>query len=132
MPKPTQVHTKLVGRRSAPPPAVRLLESILPMLATTGRELPRVNETGWVFEPKYDGIRILAFVAGGSVALITRNGNEKSAQFLEIVEALQRLWKARQRPFVLDGEIVALDAEGPARFQALQSRMHLSDAAVIA
>jgi bifunctional non-homologous end joining protein LigD len=132
MPKPTQAHTKLVGRRTPPSTDVRLPGAILPMLATVARELPPVDETEWVFEPKYDGIRILAFVAGGSVALVTRNGNAKSAQFPEIVEALQRLWKSRRKPFVIDGEIVALNAEGPARCQSPQARMHVGDVAAIA
>ena len=60
--------------------------ALTPMLATVGRELP--SGRGWAFEPKYDGIRILAFVADGSVALLSRNGNAKTAQFPEIVDAL--------------------------------------------
>lgn len=119
--------TKVVGRR----PVVRLPDAIHPMLATTARELPASDDGDWIFEPKYDGIRILAFVAGGAVSLMTRNGNDKTAQFPEIADALKWLWKSRQQSFVLDGEIVALDAEGPARFQALQSRMHVSDPAAI-
>src|SRR6185503_13161922 len=94
------------------------------------QEMPFGEE--WTFEPKYDGIRILAFVADGAVALLSRNGNPKTAQFPEIVSALAWVSRTRKRPFVLDGEIVALDGDAPARFQHLQSRMHATDRKAIA
>jgi len=104
--------------------------ALAPMLASVGEEIPRGEE--WTFEPKYDGIRILAFVADGSVSLLSRNGNAKTAQFPEIVAALAGLSRARKKPFVLDGEIVAMDDGRPARFQQLQTRMHATDRAHIA
>jgi bifunctional non-homologous end joining protein LigD len=104
--------------------------ALAPMLATVGDELPNGEE--WTFEPKYDGIRILAFVADGSVSLLSRNGNSKTTQCPEIVAALAGLSRARKKPFVLDGEIVALDGDTPARFQQLQSRMHATDRVAIA
>ena len=104
--------------------------ALAPMLATVGQEVP--HGEGWTFEPKYDGIRILAFVADGSVSLLSRNGNTKTAQFPEIVSALAALSRARKRPFVVDGEIVAMNGGDPARFQQLQSRMHATDRAAIA
>ncbi|HEY2856136.1 MAG TPA: non-homologous end-joining DNA ligase [Gemmatimonadaceae bacterium] len=104
--------------------------ALTPMLATVADVMPNGEE--WTFEPKYDGIRILAFVADGSVSLLSRNGNSKTAQFPEIVAALAGVSRARKKPFVLDGEIVALDGDTPARFQQLQSRMHATDRAAIA
>ena len=101
-----------------------------PMLATVGTALP--TDGDWVFEPKYDGIRILAFAAGGSVALISRNGIDKTRQFPEVADALRTLHKRARRPFVVDGELVALRDGAPARFQALQGRMHVEDAGAIA
>jgi bifunctional non-homologous end joining protein LigD len=96
------------------------------MLASPGNETP--GGADWVFEPKYDGIRIVAVVIGGHVAMITRNGLDKCKQFPEIVAALQALSARLDRTLVLDGEVVALDADGnPARFQDLQGRMHLLD-----
>ena len=118
-----------VTRPSARLPAV-IGRRLMPMLASIGREIPHGEE--WTFEPKYDGIRILAFVADGSVALLSRNGNAKTAQFPEVVAALSRLSRTRKRPFVLDGEIVALDDNSPARFQQLQARMHATDPRAIA
>ena len=116
------------GARRARPAAIG--RALTPMLATVGQDIPQGE--GWTFEPKYDGIRILAFVADGSVSLLSRNGNPKTAQFPEIVSALSWLSRARKRPFVFDGEIVALDGDAPARFQQLQSRMHATDLKAIA
>jgi len=96
---------------------------ITPMLATIGTTIP--TGAGWTFEPKYDGVRVLAFAAGASVRLITRNGKDKSHQFPEVTAGVRALALRRKRPFVLDGEIVAFTGDAPARFQALQSRMHL-------
>ncbi|HEU4785817.1 MAG TPA: DNA ligase D, partial [Gemmatimonadaceae bacterium] len=101
------------------------MSALSPMLATIGSELPRGKE--WVFEPKYDGIRILAFASKGEVALVSRNGLDKTRQFPEVVEAVRSLHRRARRPFVLDGEIVAMRGDDPARFQELQSRMHVGD-----
>jgi bifunctional non-homologous end joining protein LigD len=103
--------------RVAPP-------EIQPMLATLTRDIPEGD--GWTFEPKYDGIRVIALATPDGVALITRNGNDKTLQFPEIADAVQRLAKARKEPIILDGEIVALEKGEAARFQALQSRMHVT------
>jgi bifunctional non-homologous end joining protein LigD len=101
------------------------MSALSPMLATIGTELPRGDE--WVFEPKYDGIRILAFASKGEVALVSRNGLDKTRQFPEVVEAMRALHRRARRAFVLDGEIVAMHGDDPARFQELQSRMHVGD-----
>ena len=123
------LRAKRGARRSPAPPAV-IGRKLTPMLASIGQEMPFGEE--WTFEPKYDGIRILAFVADGAVALLSRNGNAKTMQFPEIVAALAWLSRTRKRPFVLDGEIVALDGDAPARFQQLQARMHATDPKAIA
>ena len=98
------------------------------MLATLA-EPPLVDAT-LVYEPKYDGIRAIAEVAAGGrqVHLWSRLGNEKTSQFPEIVAALGAWAKRRREAVVLDGEIVALDADGnPAGFQKLQGRIHVKD-----
>ncbi|HST06918.1 MAG TPA: DNA ligase D [Gemmatimonadaceae bacterium] len=99
-----------------------------PMYASIGSEIPG---DGWTFEPKYDGIRVLAFATSDEVKLITRNGKEKAKQFPEIVTALEKLTSQARRSFVLDGEIVALIDGEPARFQELQSRMHVKESHII-
>lgn len=101
---------------------------IEPMYASIGTSIPGA---GWTFEPKYDGVRVLAFVSGGEARLITRNGKDKSAQFPEVVEALRSLSSRKPPDLVLDGEIVALVDGAPGRFQELQSRMHVKEPHII-
>ena len=97
--------------------------SLEPMLARVGSEVPQGD--GWTFEPKYDGIRVLAYATADQVRLMTRNDLDKSKQFPEIVDALEQLAARARRPLVLDGEIVALERGKPGRFQGLQSRVHV-------
>jgi bifunctional non-homologous end joining protein LigD len=99
-----------------------------PMYASIGTEIPG---EGWTFEPKYDGIRVLAYATPVDVKLITRNGKDKATQFPEIVAALKKLASQTKRSLVLDGEIVALIDGEPARFQELQSRMHVKESQII-
>ena len=112
----------------AVPPERLSAASLEPMYASVGSEVPG---EGWTFEPKYDGIRVLAYATDTDVRLMTRNGKDKSQQFPEIVAALKKLAAQTKRPFVLDGEIVALSDGTPARFQELQSRMHVKETHMI-
>jgi bifunctional non-homologous end joining protein LigD len=105
------------------------MKTFSPMLATIGTELPRGDD--WVYEPKYDGIRILASVDTRRIALVSRNGIDKARQFPEVVDALRILRERAGRSFVVDGEIVATHKDAPARFQALQSRMHVTNGSAI-
>lgn len=115
----------LRARKSASAAAMNALE---PMYATIGTGIPAGD---WTFEPKYDGIRILAFTTPDEVRLITRNGKDKAAQFPEIVKALEAIARKTKHSLVLDGEIVALVDGAPARFQELQGRMHVKETAAI-
>ncbi|MEP6691459.1 MAG: DNA ligase D, partial [Gemmatimonadaceae bacterium] len=117
---------------SSPAPSKRAVSAsaLEPMYASVGTEIP--SDDGWTFEPKYDGIRVLAFATPTAATLVTRNGKDKSAQFPEVVQALQKLAKQSRRSLVVDGEIVAMADGGPLRFQELQSRMHVKDADEIA
>ena len=74
---------------------------------------------GWFFELKYDGYRILAFLDGGDVRLMSRNGHDYTGKFQDIADAL-RQW-ANGRSVVLDGEVVIFGGEGGTDFQALQN-----------
>jgi bifunctional non-homologous end joining protein LigD len=103
---------------------------LIPMLASVGDEIPR--GAGWTFEPKYDGIRVIAHARPTSVSLLTRNGIDRAAQFPEIAEALRAAAARRRGRLVVDGEIVALARGRPARFQALQTRTQLQDDTTIA
>jgi bifunctional non-homologous end joining protein LigD len=97
-----------------------------PMLARPGG-LPREAEK-WGFEVKWDGIRTVAFVDHGHISLQGRNFTDFTRRYPE-VRPLARELGARRA--ILDGEIVAFDAEGRPSFERLQTRMHLaSDSAV--
>jgi bifunctional non-homologous end joining protein LigD len=104
--------------------------AIRPMLATL-EEAP-LHASGLVYEPKYDGIRALIEITPKQrtpVCIWSRLGNDKTAQFPDIVAALARRASTLRAPLVLDGEIVALDERGePAGFQQLQNRIHLTEA----
>ena len=71
----------------------------------------------WQCEIKYDGYRALALINDGKVELWSRTHNEMTANYPEVVKALEKL---KCKNAVLDGEIVALDAQGRSRFQLLQ------------
>ncbi len=75
------------------------------------------NDPRWMWEPKLDGYRVIAFV-DEKVRLRTRRGLEIAQQFPGLVAEL-----SRQGPrMILDGEIVAFDAAGKPSFNALQNR----------
>lgn len=96
---------------------------IPPMLATLAERAPTGG--GWIYEPKLDGVRVLAYVTGGSVRLFSRNRKQVEGGYPELVEQLSL---AVRGDAVLDGEIVAPDpATGLSSFARLQQRMHLRD-----
>ncbi|HHZ00684.1 MAG TPA: DNA ligase, partial [Tissierellia bacterium] len=86
-------------------------------LAKLVKTIPDGDE--WLYEMKYDGYRILAFIEGNGVRLMTRNGNDITNRFNTIGSSLIDL--AKGRAMVLDGEIVVADESGRTDFQALQS-----------
>jgi bifunctional non-homologous end joining protein LigD len=93
--------------------------AIRPMLAES-REKP-FSAPGWLFELKLDGYRTIA-VRDNRPCLLSRNGNDLSACFPEVIQALKAL------PFeglLLDGELVAIDGAGRPNFQRLQQRAQL-------
>ena len=75
----------------------------------------------WLYELKYDGYRILAYLEGNNVRLITRNGNDYTKRFHDI--AYSMIDWAAGRAMVLDGEMAVTDAAGKTDFQALQNYM---------
>ena len=77
------------------------------------------HRPGWIWEEKYDGIRLIAIKDGRRVELITRNDKDRTAGFPEVAAAIAALPAAT---LVLDGEVVVFDAGGVSRFQLLQRR----------
>jgi bifunctional non-homologous end joining protein LigD len=103
----------------APERAVKA-KDVPPMLAET-RETP-FTKPGWLFELKLDGYRIIAGRAKGEARLWSRNGNDLTATFPEVAQAVAAL------PFedlVLDGEVVCHDERGLPSFSRLQERGRL-------
>ena len=101
------------------------------MLASLPDRPPSLTDPALVYEPKFDGIRAIVEVVPGEpraiVRIWSRLGNEKSAQFPDVVDAVAAWGQSLEGPVVLDGEVEALDAEGhPAGFQRLQNRIHVS------
>ena len=101
-----------------------------PMLATlTDPQLHEqvLRRSDLVFEPKYDGIRaVIDIDPTPRVRIYSRLGNDKTEQFPEIVEPLNRFGRRLSAPIVVDGELVAVDDDGqPLGFQHLQGRLHL-------
>jgi bifunctional non-homologous end joining protein LigD len=85
------------------------------MLATLVRE--PFDKPGWVYEEKYDGIRILAYKEGKRVELVSRNEIDRTEGFPQIVDAIRALKPAT---LLLDGEVVVFDRKNVSRFQLLQ------------
>ena len=97
-------------------------EPLAPMLATAGDPDTLDRDEDWVFELKWDGIRALATISGDELTLRSRNGLDLTASYPELAE----LVPAFDGDGVVDGEIVALDAEGRPSFSRLQRRMGLT------
>ena len=93
-----------------------------PMLAEGGWKA--FDDEGWSFEPKLDGIRCLAEMTTGETKLITRTGRDVTSQYPDIHMIHELIDQVNA---VLDGEIVAFDAEGKNSFEALQQRMNLAN-----
>jgi bifunctional non-homologous end joining protein LigD len=73
----------------------------------------------WIYELKFDGIRLIGVKRDEKISLLSRNENELTERFPEIAEAIKAL---PARECVIDGEVVALDEEGRSSFQLLQAR----------
>ena len=86
-----------------PPAKIRFIE---PMYALALQRLPEGKD--WLYEVKFDGYRCLAGRDASGVTLWSRRGNLFTAQFPHIARACERLPSGT----LIDGEIVALDANG--------------------
>ena len=101
-------------------------EKIVPMMARTGT-LPRDDED-WAFEVKWDGVRAICHSEPGRMRLHSRNLLDITPRYPEVGRLNRALSHHRA---VLDGEIVALDAEGKPSFGALQRRMHVGSESTV-
>ena len=106
-----QVRPHAAARRAAMPAFV---EPKRPTLAAKP-----FSNSGWLFEPKWDGWRTLCFVRDGKAHLVSRRRNSLNERFPELREIGDFI---NADAALLDGEIVALDEQGLPQFDALRSR----------
>lgn len=100
---------KAKGGKSVPP-AFRAIQ-----LATLVERVPEGSD--WIHEIKYDGYRTLLAIGGGAVKAYTRTGLDWSDTFAPVCDAASQLDIGSA---LIDGEVVALDADGRPSFSALQ------------
>src|SRR5215471_666913 len=113
---------RMPASRLAPTGKVEPMPAKLaPMLAELG-EAP-FNRAGWMWEPKVDGYRVLAFIDPSGVRLRSRRGLDLADKFPRLVAELGQQGAGSM---ILDGELVAFDAGGKPSFGALQDRAQLN------
>src|SRR5919107_811368 len=101
-------------------------DKIVPMMARAG-PLPPDTER-WAHEIKWDGVRAIAHSEPGRLHFHSRNLHDITPRYPELSRLNRALSHHRA---ILDGEIVALDAEGRPSFGALQRRMHLASESAV-
>jgi bifunctional non-homologous end joining protein LigD len=89
---------------------------IHPMLARLAKA--PFSGADWIFEPKLDGYRTMAYIKKGQVRLLSRRGIDVTQQYMALVPDLRRQPASE---LVLDGEIIAVDEKGQQCFQCLQN-----------
>ncbi len=96
-----------------------LPESLRPMLATNIAEA--FEAPGWLFEPKWGGLRALAYIAKGQVALRSADGTDVTEHFPDVAQGLAEV--VTTDGVVLDGELVGRDASGSPRLAIVTARL---------
>jgi ATP-dependent DNA ligase len=100
--------------------ALPLKPPVQPQLALSRKTIPEGE--GWIYEPKFDGFRVIAFVDGEDVYLQSRGAKPLRRYFPELDFPPGR--------YVLDGELLILGADGHEQFDALQNRLHPAESRV--
>jgi bifunctional non-homologous end joining protein LigD len=111
---PIQANEVQGARKGAMPSRVE------PMLATLAGQ--PFSDPNWLFEIKWDGVRALARIEDGGMVLRSRNSVDITKRYPELASLPSAL---AARNAIIDGEIVALDAQGHSSFERLQERMHV-------
>jgi bifunctional non-homologous end joining protein LigD len=114
-------------------PATALPRAVEPMQAELGDQ--PFNDPRWLWEPKLDGYRVLAFIDGDEVTLRSRRGQDYTRAFPRLVAELRKQVGEVKAPdprvrdnrftMLLDGEVIALGPDGKPSFNALQNRVQL-------
>lgn len=111
----------LVRLRTLERPDHDPLPPLEPMKATLIDE--PFDDDGWIFEPKWDGVRTLAICDIDGTLLMSRNKNDVTATYPEFASLQDRLVCIDA---IVDGEIVAMSRGRPS-FERLQSRINLQN-----
>jgi bifunctional non-homologous end joining protein LigD len=85
------------------------------MLATLVKE--PFDRPGWIYEEKYDGVRILAYKEGSHITLMSRNDIDRTDRYEQVAKAVSKL---KPNTLLLDGEVVVFDKRNVSSFQLLQ------------
>ncbi|WP_432558211.1 ATP-dependent DNA ligase [Granulicoccus sp. GXG6511] len=123
--EPETPRTTDAAQPPAAPEAVTEVPVIEPMLATPA-EVKDLRDGEWRFEVKWDGYRAIASVADGVASFRSRRGIDLTATYPELAELGPLVG---DHAVVLDGEIVATDAQGRSSFELLQTHGSGSSAA---
>jgi bifunctional non-homologous end joining protein LigD len=119
----------MIHRKDPPPPGWEPMPTLVqPMLATPGTLPPEREDAAWAYEMKWDGVRTVSYVEGGRLRLLSRNDRDVTAAYPEVKGLAEQLGSV---PAILDGEIVALDAQGRPDFGLLQRRMGVTKPAQV-
>ncbi len=103
----------------------RLPSIIKPMLTSPVDKA--FDSKDWVFEIKWDGVRAITFKENHAMRFQSRNGNDITLKYPEILKALEHTWVDVNYSTIVDGEIVVLDKNGLPNFQGHQSRMNIQN-----
>jgi bifunctional non-homologous end joining protein LigD len=108
---------RIAAERLVPGGETMAMPSTLSPMHAESADAP-FNDPGWLWEPKLDGYRMLAFIGRESVKLRSRRGLDLAASFPRLAEALGRQAVASM---IIDGELVAFDGSGKPSFAVLQN-----------
>jgi len=107
--------TRALARLGLHPPGTAPFPTTLtPMLTEGSRHA--FNDPEWVYEPKWDGFRVVALIRNHAVRLLSRNLHSFTGTFRPVTDALREF----PTTLVLDGEVVVLNEQGLPDFEALQ------------
>jgi bifunctional non-homologous end joining protein LigD len=124
---PTRGKNWMIHRMDPAPAGFEPLpKNMSPMLAVPG--LLPADDGQWAYEFKWDGMRVLLWVDGGRIRIVSRNDNDVTSSFPEL-RGFGEAMGSHQALF--DGELVVLGADGRPSFSQLQHRMHASSPASV-
>ncbi|HEY5096390.1 MAG TPA: non-homologous end-joining DNA ligase [Acidimicrobiales bacterium] len=117
---PTKGKNWMIHRMDPAPEGFAPLPTHLsPMLAVADRLPP--DDGRWAYEFKWDGMRVLVWVDGGRLRMVSRNDNDVTGSFPDLRGFAESL---ASHQALLDGELVVLGHDGKPSFSQLQHRIH--------